>query len=66
MLIPLTEARLGIVEWKNGSATVFLAVGDFSVPCGAYAAVGIGAAGIAVIGTLSLLLVKKRRYVTAP
>ena len=66
IVIPRTETRLGIIEWKTGSTTVFVGIADFSVPCRAYAALGIAATGVVIIGALSLFYVKRRRHDSGP
>ena len=66
IVIPRTETRLGVIEWKTGSTTVFLGIVDFSVPCGAYAALGIAATGVVIIGALSLFYAKRRPYDSGP
>jgi hypothetical protein len=57
--------RLGIIEWTNGSSTLFLGVTSFDFPFGGYTLIaamvaGLGAVIGAVLGCRSILRGKHR------
>jgi hypothetical protein len=61
--IPFVESRIGIVEWPNGTSTVFLGVTDFPLHCGAVTAVILVALciGILLLAAKCVLLPKLKR-----
>lgn len=63
VMIPFVETRVGIVEWQNGTSTVFLGVTDFPLHCGAVTALILVALciGILLLAAKCVLLSKLRR-----
>ena len=65
LTVPFVGTRFGIVEWQNGTSTVFLGIVDFPLRCGARSAaliIGVWCFAVFLALTAYVLLRRSRRW----